>query len=413
MYRRLFLAIALAALGACATAQQQEPAGAMRLERVVMLMRHGVRPPTRPEVTPVGVAADAWPAWDVPLGHLTAHGYDAVLRLGAYDRAHYAGLFAEQGCPRPEHVLVNADSDQRTIRTGEAMMQAMFPDCEIAVTHLREGELDGLYSPLDLPGMDLSAAEAEILRDIGSLERVRDAHGDEFDLLARVLGCCAPEACTAAGAPAPCHLRELPSGFVREADDGRPRLDGPMNFAPTAVMTLVMEYADGRPMEEVGWGRVTREEITQLTGLYVMKVETLQRPYYVGARGASPLMRRMLSALTDDAAPAFTLFVGHDTNISDLSGLLGIEFHIASYAANFPPPGGALGFELWRDQEGRGFVRAFYRAQTLDQMRELTPLSASSPPERQDIALPACAPPEQPSMCSLDRLDAWVRARLR
>jgi 4-phytase/acid phosphatase len=114
-----------------------------------------------------------------------------------------------------------------------------------------------------------------------------------------------------------------------------------MNFAPTAAMTLVMEYADGRPMNEVGWGRITRDEITALTGLYVMKVETLQRPYYVAARGASPLMRRMLSALTGAEGPAFSLFVGHDTNISDLTGLLDVGVQIDSYAANFPPPGGA------------------------------------------------------------------------
>ncbi len=407
MSRILILVWLSLALTACSTQSRVESANEFHLDRVVMVMRHGVRPPTRPEVTPPGVAADPWPVWDVPLGHLTAHGYDAVLPLGRYDRALYADLFPALGCPGAGDVVVNADSDQRTIRTGEAMVEAMFPGCGLAVTHLREGELDTLYSPLDEPGMDLDAAEAAIIGEVGSLERVRAAHAVEFDLLERVLGCCASAPCAEAAIAAPCRLRDLPSRFVRAPGDGRPRLDGPMNFAPTAAMTLVMEYADGRPMEEVGWGRVTRDEITQLTGLYVMKVETLQHPYYVAARGASPLMRAVLTALSNDAAPAFTLLVGHDTNISDLSGLLDVDFHVPSYAANFPPPGGALGFELWRDSQGRGFVRGFYRAQTLDQMRELTPLSASAPPFRQEVALPGCARP-----CSLGRFETWVRTRL-
>jgi fructose-1,6-bisphosphatase/inositol monophosphatase family enzyme len=40
------------------------------------------------------------------------------------------------------------------------------------------------------------------------------------------------------------------------------------------------------------------------------------------------------------------------------------------------PPGGALGFELLSDAGGHKFVRAFFRAQTMDQLRNQQSLNA-------------------------------------
>ena len=56
------------------------------------------------------------------------------------------------------------------------------------------------------------------------------------------------------------------------------------------------------------------------------------------------------------------------------------------------PPGGALVFELWkRHDTGEFLVRTFYEAQTLDQMRNATPLSLQSPPERVPVFVPGCS----------------------
>ena len=56
------------------------------------------------------------------------------------------------------------------------------------------------------------------------------------------------------------------------------------------------------------------------------------------------------------------------------------------------PPGGALVFELWKKSEtGEYAVRVFYEAQTLDQMRNATPLSLQNPPERVPVFVPGCS----------------------
>jgi 4-phytase/acid phosphatase len=177
-------------------------------------------------------------------------------------------------------------------------------------------------------------------------------------------------------------------------------------------MTLMLEYVEGMPMEQVGWGRVTREQIQTIMSLHSMKGEVLQRPYYVGARGASPLLRRMLSALTAGDGARLSVFVGHDTNISDMSGLLGFDWQVESYPAHTPPPGGAFGLELLSDAHGNHFVRAFYRSQTMDQMRDLTPLDLSTPAFRQTVAIPGCGMPDHPDICPLATFDALVQARL-
>ncbi|RZJ37672.1 MAG: histidine-type phosphatase, partial [Brevundimonas sp.] len=140
-----FPAAALAAsalLSACATTPTEPtPTTAAsanpeaRLERVVMLMRHGVRPPTKAMVTPPGVAAQDWPGWPVDWGELTPHGYDAVRLLGQWDRHHWAdqGLLAAEGCPAAGQVHLAASSKSRTQATARALAEGLAPGCPLEV----------------------------------------------------------------------------------------------------------------------------------------------------------------------------------------------------------------------------------------------------------------------------------------
>jgi 4-phytase/acid phosphatase len=76
------------------------------------------------------------------------------------------------------------------------------------------------------------------------------------------------------------------------------------------------------------------------------------------------------------------ILIGHDTNLSNIAGALGLDW-IVDGRRNDTPTGGALVFELWKATHTGAFsVRIFYSAQTLDQMRTVAPLSLQSPPER-------------------------------
>jgi 4-phytase/acid phosphatase len=145
----LLTTVALVLGPAITPAAEPDPAAALKLERVVLLMRHGIRPPTKATVTPPGIAAAPWPKWDAPYGHLAVHGAEAIRLLGRFDRDSLAarGLLPVEGCPKAGTVSVWSDTDQRTIATGDALLEGMFPGCGIGNDHLAPGSKDPLFHP--------------------------------------------------------------------------------------------------------------------------------------------------------------------------------------------------------------------------------------------------------------------------
>jgi 4-phytase/acid phosphatase len=85
------------------------------------------------------------------------------------------------------------------------------------------------------------------------------------------------------------------------------------------------------------------------------------------------------------------ILVGHDTNLTNISGAFGLSWLIDGRRDD-TPPGGALVFELWQNGATSKYsVRLFYTAQTLDQMRNVTPLTLENPPERVPVFVPGCS----------------------
>jgi 4-phytase/acid phosphatase len=101
---------------------------------------------------------------------------------------------------------------------------------------------------------------------------------------------------------------------------------------------------------------------------------------------------------------ALLILSGHDTNLSNLSGMLGLSWKLPGYQPDDTPPGGALVFSLWRDAEsGKYSLTLRYLAQTPDQMRHADRLSVAAPPVGQEVAIPGC--PVAPGGCP------WETAR--
>ena len=416
LMRGLLAASIVAAIAACtdrgaqpAQAEDASPAAAaasadqeaLKLERVVMLMRHGVRPPTKAKVAPDGVADQPWPAWPVDYGQLTPHGFDAVERLGAWDIAQWRqrGLLASSGCPSLGDVTVAASSKPRTQDTARALVAGMWPGCVVDIAFPASPEADVEFHPLDAGVMPLDPDEAyravQAMAPPGGMEAELQARAPLFALLNQALGCESGKACD---------ISRMAPGIVRNEDD-RPDIGDPFGLASTISQTFLLEYLEGKPMEEVAWGRLTPEQIGQLLELNTLKFRYEGRAPYVAALAASPLASRMLAAMED--GPPLTVLVGHDTNISDLGGLLDLHWTVPGYPRDNPPPGGALGFEVLSDAKGQRFVRAFYRSQTMPQVRELQVLDASNPAALEYLPIPGCAEP-----CSLDSFAALVRGRL-
>jgi 4-phytase / acid phosphatase len=131
------------------------------------------------------------------------------------------------------------------------------------------------------------------------------------------------------------------------------------------------------------------EEITARTP-YLARVQCSNLLYHVlQSMESSAKQERTQGALTNPEDHLLIL-VGHDTNLANISGALNLSWLIDG-RLNDTPPGGALIFELWKKRSTAQYsVRVLYTAQTLNQMRNSTPLNIANPPERVPVFVPGC-----------------------
>jgi 4-phytase/acid phosphatase len=410
-------ALAILALAQSAAAQPVQgaaPASTLKLDRVVLLMRHGVRPSTKFPATPAGTTRDPWPAWSTAAGDLTPHGADAIRRLGAYDRTLFAeqGLLPASGCAAPGTVVAWASSASRAIKTGKAFLETLQPGCAVPLDHPVNEDDDAVFHPLDgsmeIDGQKALAAAQALLPPGGVAEEVR-RNADAFAVLERVIGCCPGDACatTVAKRQPVCDTHRASELLAEQGD--KPDLDGALGFASTAGQTILLQYLEGMPMRSVGWGRTSKRDIRTMLRFHPIKFRYETRPAYVAERVAAPIARRIGMALNQGEAKV-TLLFGHDSNLAALGGFYDLHWTMADYPRDDISPGGAIGFERWSDPRGNGFVRAFVQSQTMDQVRQLAQLGKRNPPDRRYIAIPGCGDAE--GACPLATFNRITAAKL-
>lgn len=409
------LALLLASTIAGAVELPAQPPG-LTLEKVAMFMRHGIRPPTKEPAA--GLADRPWPAWSVPYGNLTDRGAQGATLLGRFDRQFYAarGLLPADGCPPAGQIVAQASAKERAIRTAKSLLDGFAPGCAIEVKHPQGEEEDSVFHPLTHDGAKLdptkaTAASAERLPP-GGLQAEMGQYKVEFDILQRALGAQSPEWCAKKKLPAGCKITDLPTRLETDEEEGRPDAGGAFALASTTSQTFLLEYLEGKPMAEVGWGRISRDDIEAMLRFHPVKFKYENRPSYIADRAAGPIMRQIAGALKEGPARLF-LMAGHDTNIADIAGMLDLHWRIDSYPADDTPPGGGIGFEVLRDKAGQRFVRAFYRAQTMDQLRELRPLDVKAEPAVVTyMNLPGCAKGTDPTICTAADFFALVEGKI-
>lgn len=385
--------LATAAVLAMATSAHaaSDPADGLKLERVVMVMRHSVRPPTKAQATPAGTTAQPWSSWTTPYGDLTPHGADGARLMGAYYRTFLGarGILPREGCAPTGDVVAWASSKSRAIKTAEAFVEGLQPGCGLKVARPDSEETDVIFHPASIIDGDLALKASQ--RQKPGIAAETKVMAKEFAILDRVLG------------------RRLDrASHLEAAKDDNASLEGALGVASTAGQTVLLEYVEGKPMDQVGWGRASKADIQALLRFHTIKFRYEVGNPYVAQRYAAPVVAEILKALGGEAGTGkLTLLVGHDTNIAALRGFLDAHFTAADYPQDDPPPGGAMGFELLRNAKGEAFVRAFYTAQAMDQLRELQPLTAANPPAYSYFPIPGCA-----SLCPLATFQKTVGAKL-
>jgi 4-phytase/acid phosphatase len=411
-------------LGLSLVAQAQTPAPAPAPEQLrftLIVSRHGIRPPL-PKPTNLNVpsidvfSSSPWPEWEVPLGYLTPHGVDALTKMGQYLRLDLAssGLFPAGGCPAPADIFIDSDTDERDIASSRATFQGFAPHCKLpdVITAVPGKVKDPLFTPVPgtFPAPSGEPAIHALLAALNSNPEVElSARGNpELVLLEHIL------------APDPAHPPA--DSVLSQPIDLKPGEYGTATFGPlpaasALIEDLELEYVDGKPLSEVGWGRVDEATLYRLMPMRIRAFgHELRTPLYASDNASNPLahiIATLQRAANPETATPFTVashqilpigpagtklvyLAGHDSNLASLGGLLDLHW-TADGTTDNTPPDSQLVFELWqRPGSSQVDLRILYRAQTLDQLRSAEDLTLAHPPDEVELTPTGCGAPPCP-----------------
>jgi 4-phytase/acid phosphatase len=387
-----------------------------QLKQVIIFGRHGVRTPILPNtVAGPGLSLDAFstlpfPAFPVSgVAVLTPNGGTNETILGGYFRLWLTkeGLLTGKDSDDDAFVYLRANGTPLIIGTAQAFASGLLPAATVIVNSYTPPASDPLFDPVDagVAHLDYRMAVAAVNGRLGGTpQSLAVAYAPELTLTRSVLF-----NYPAGQTPVP----ETPTGKVDvtsipiDVATGNTSLPvdlGGLADVAAAIDPFVMEYADGLPASEVGWGQLSAGGISQIFRLYDRLLDLeFRTPYLAGVQSsnvASHMVRTMVQAATGNAmtgalgnpSTKIVVLVASNTNIAGLAALFHLDWLLPGYQPDVAAPGGALVFELRQSMSTAEYiVRASYVSQTMDQLRNQTGLTLAAPPASAPVFIPGCS----------------------
>lgn len=392
------------------------------LKQIIIFGRHGIRAPTAPPRVLNQYSADPYPAFSGSPGYLTANGQRAAGLLGSYfhDYLLREGLLTGDAETDLARCYFRANTIQRSYMTCARFGAGLVPGANIPVHTYPAGTPDPVIDPLlaRVATVDTNRAVAEALGSYGSGASLQAALSGELSLVSKVLYPAGTKPLYPPGTSLPTNAPQgaidpttLPFTLAANAPMPHPRppyytgnvmdMGGLTQVALYATDPFVMQYADGFPLDQVGWGRFTTATLSEQTRLATLQIAIAMRTPYLARVQSSNVGHHLLRSLQrvveggwgdggfGSPQAQVLVIVSSDYYVAGLAGLLDLHWLLPGYQPDFCAPGGALVFELReRKATGQHVVRVFYTAQTLDQLRHLTPLSLAEPPATMQLEVP-------------------------
>jgi 4-phytase/acid phosphatase len=385
------------------------------LKQIIIFGRHSIRSSTTNPTELSQYAVQSYPEFEVPTGCLTPNGSQAETLLGSYYRQYLLseGLMIGNDQENAERSYFRANSIERSWATAEAFQSGLIPNSTASVHSYPIGQPDPVFDPImaGVVTVDLDRAATEAQAIFNNGEVLSSAYSGEYSLIRSVLfnydlGTQPPPAtppdCPSSSSP-PCvdptsQAITLTANTTGVLYTGGVIDVGGLQSVIDAADPFVMQYADGL---EWGWGLLTPGQLSQQTRLISLQfnIEMLS-PYLntlQSSNAASHVLRTTQQAVTGrnirgafgNAGSRVVVVISSDGYVAGLAGLLHLHWQLNGYQPDFCAPGGALVFELRQSIRSKEhLVRAFYTAQTFEQLRSLATLTPSNPPATMQLLIP-------------------------
>lgn len=372
-------------------AAQWLPTDSAQLEKVFIIARHGVRAPIHltPEVREL--AAQPFPFWPVPAGHLTAKGFSQMQWLGR--KLHHqfvdAGLLQLEGCGDANQVFVWTDVNARTRHSGEAFLMGLAPGCEEPIHHQKDlSKPDPRFNPIKAGLCKVSAPKARqaIESVVGHpLDAIDTLEEASIHKVEQVLNISQSEACKGIE-KGDCHLAQLQPTQLVFGENNEPQFTGAVQTASSLAEDFILEKMQGI---NAGWGRISGlKQWDLLMEVHNKHLEWLYHAPYLSVRHAAPIIEIIANEFADQpmrgltethkAQPKVVVMMGHDTNLASVSGALDMVWKLKD-EPDQTPVGTALIFERWRLPDDRTQMVSYLLYPPLDNLSTLKRLELTIP----------------------------------
>lgn len=363
----------------CVPSQAQD--ANLRLDKVTVLSRHGVRAPLEKYFQDLEqmVPEDYhWSRWSVEGSHLTLKGAALETLFGEYFRL---WLAQERFELSPADVYFGASSKQRTVATARSFAAGMLPLMDIKVDYKTPvGYLDPDYLPLlnchSAAQFDTLAFKKEAYREIGSPQ------APSYRLLEKVLRY--EYSALAAQRRRP-HLDNKVSVrldfYGANGQMLEPSILGDLNKANRASDAFILQYYENPDLKAAAFGRQLEvqdwRELSSIKSAYDDILFTAP----IVAVNISHCMMLRLQAEMSEGGHKFAFLCSHDSMIQAvLSALQAPHFRLPGTIEGQTPIGVKLVLEQWINVYGDRYVRPRLIYQSSEQIRNMEPLDLENPP---------------------------------
>ena len=392
-----------------------------QLKQVILLGRHGVRTPVVPNSVLDNFSSQPYPAFSVSgVSNLTVNGATNETILGSYYRLWLTkqGLLTGKDSADAAFVYFRATGTPLIAGTAKAFAAGMLPEAAININTYTAPASDPLFDPIDagVAQLDQRMAVASVQGRLGgNPQSLASAYAPELALTRSILFGYALDQTPAPATPqGKLDATAMPISITTGTNTA-PVTPGGLADVLYAIDPFVMEYADGMPAGDVGWGQLNASGISQITRLYNLLLDLEYRTPYLArvqsSNMASHIVRSLVQGATGNGmagtvgspSSKVVVLVGSNTNMTGLAGLLHLNWVLPGYPPDTCAPGGILSFELRQSQStGEYIVRVSYVTQTMDQLRNRTPLTLTAPPAIAPVFLPGCSKRNDTFDCSLE-----------